>query len=157
MSQLYYPPVPQVPKKKHTVLWVCLAGAAIVVLALCAVGLLSTNDNKTTDQHIQPTPTTVAKAPAATIPPKAVATHKVVPQIGRGEFEVGKDVAPGKYKTAGAEGGIISLCTYTVTGSGGNYDDFGTLSSTAEPAYVTLKPGQTFESSGCAPWIKQGG
>lgn len=147
----YGPP----PKKKtNRALWLIFgAVTAVVVVLFCALAItvMSPNDKPTTTATT--TTTAPSNPPVKAAPP---ATKKpIIPQIGEGEFEVGKDVTAGKYKTAGAADGMVPLCSFSVKNSQGTYVDSGLVDGLTEPAYVTLKAGQTFKTSGCKAWIKQ--
>lgn len=152
---------PTPPKKRRNLaLTLIFGGMAVVVLVLCAVAMLAWTKPTKTNPITQPEPTISADQGAVKGPVKATSkpvVKRIIPQIGQGEFEVGPDVTAGKYRTAGAAEGVVSLCTYFVSKTGStDYTDFGTVSNITEPAIVTLKTGQTFKSSGCQPWIKQG-
>lgn len=150
------PPPPPEPKKSGALKYVLIAVATLFLLA-CIIGMFAIQ--RSDEKHDAP------PAPAtASIPPSAHAkrvqpaptSHKpTTATIGEGEFDVPGDVAAGRYKTKGAADGLVPLCSYTVKKSGGEYVDTGAIDSTNEPAYVTLKNGETFKSSGCQPWVKQ--
>lgn len=101
-------------------------------------------------------------APVST--PTAAPARKPVPQktnrpdsIGQGMWLVGEDVKPGKYRTAGAEGGVMMLCYWHTAKTDGDEAiiDQGMVNDVDEPGRVTLKAGQYFKTNGCKPWIKQ--
>lgn len=144
--------VPNNKKGNAVTILLVLAGAlGVIGVVLCAVMALASNDKPQPIAPKAPAATTATKAPVAKAPVKV----KPASTIGPGTFKVGKDITAGTYQTPGASRGIVLLCTYTVTTAGGNPEDFGAISNEKEPAYVTLKNGQTFKSSGCAPWVKQ--
>jgi hypothetical protein len=143
----YGPP----PKKKNyttLILFGALIALALVVGCL-ALTFDSSSDKPTTTATTAPAET--SKPPIKAAPPK----KPIIPQIGEGEFEVGKDVTAGKYKTAGAADSMIPLCSFSVLNNQGTYVDSGLVDGLNEQAYVTLKTGQTFKTSGCKAWIKQ--
>jgi hypothetical protein len=72
-------------------------------------------------------------------------------------WEVGVDVSPGKYRTSGAVKGLFEFCSWTVRASDdpdSRVIDLGS-SNANEPGRVTLKAGQSFDTSGCEAWTKQ--
>lgn len=90
--------------------------------------------------------------PPVPLKTKAQPKTSVRPQtIREGQWEVGTDVKPGKYKTKGAQDSVITLCIWTVK-KGENYVDSGTVNETDAQGLVTLKTGQTFETNGCQEW-----
>lgn len=157
-------PPPQ--KKKNPVLIVLIVAAVVAVLVCIAAVLSQRSDKGTlTSKPVASKAVEIAKG-AHTNPPAAGKQNpqpaptktkaKPAPTIHAGEYEVPGDVAPGKYKTAGATAGLVPLCSYTIT-KDGDYVDAGVVTGKAEQAYATLKAGQTFQTSGCQPWVKQGG
>src|SRR5690348_11141865 len=102
-----YPPqwTPQVPPKPKRRRWPWIVGG--IVLLLVIIGMAG---NKATSTPQVPTaPTWQSVTPAATAP-AAAPPAQAGPQtsFGSGTFEVGSDIAPGKYKTTGPEGGLPS-------------------------------------------------
>ena len=94
---------------------------------------------------------TTAVAPAPTPPGGAAAS------VGDGTYEVGKDLAPGRYKTAGPPtDAVIKDCYWQRT-----KDDSGELQSIISsgdaqgPGSVTVKAGEFFQTSGGCTWTKQ--
>jgi hypothetical protein len=77
--------------------------------------------------------------------------------FGDGTWEVGVDIAPGKYKTPGPQtGGVIDNCYYARRSepdgfqgiiSNNNSDGPSTVELTDEVAY--------FETNGCQDWVLQ--
>ncbi|MEU4219598.1 hypothetical protein [Actinoplanes sp. NPDC026623] len=83
------------------------------------------------DATVKPKPVATKKAPAPAAPQPVVETEPpaesaIDTSFGDGAYEVGIDVAPGKYKSSGATEGIFEFCTVS-----------------------TIKSGQTVEASGC--------
>src|SRR5437868_4132657 len=93
------------------------------------------------------------QAPAPVEAPAAPAGPATT--IDDGVYEVGVDVAPGKYKTAGGSG---ALCYWDQKKEpGGNFgagDDQG-VAEAGEPQVVTLVKGRYFKTSDCGTWKKQ--
>ena len=95
--------------------------------------------------------TTTAAAPASALPVGAATS------VRDGTYEVGKDMATGRYKTAGPpKDAIIKDCYWQRT-----KDDSGELRSiissgdTQGPGSVTVKAGEFFQTSGGCTWTKQ--
>jgi uncharacterized iron-regulated membrane protein len=95
--------------------------------------------------------TTTAAAPASA-PPVGAATS-----VRDGTYEVGKDIAAGRYKTAGPPtNATIRNCRWQSA-----KDDSGELRSiissgdTQGPGSVTVKAGEFFQTSGGCTWTKQ--
>jgi hypothetical protein len=84
-------------------------------------------------------------------PTKAIAKSGTVDE---GIWEVGPDIAPGKYKTSGAVEGIVTLCSWTVK-SGSEIVAIEVVDKPTAQGVVTLKKGQTFETNGCKPWERR--
>jgi hypothetical protein len=74
--------------------------------------------------------------------------------FGNGTYEVGVDVAPGKYRSAGVADSAVPLCYFDQTDAKGTIKDQGV--SNEGPSRATLKSGLTFKSSGCQQWVKVG-
>lgn len=143
-------PNPTPPPKKHTVMVVVLVGLAVLVLALCIGGLFLAQGDPPAVKHVT-TPTTAgSKVAVKTVPPGK-------PQIVSGEYLVGHDVTAGRYRTAGAVDGAVPLCAWTTAKDTGyaNVIDVGAINGLHEQAYVTLKDGEYFRTTGCLPWVKQ--
>jgi hypothetical protein len=137
-----------------------------VAAAVCLLGLVITAVGAATAPSSQPprnisvpvtapqqrAPTTaVAPAPTPT-PPGGAATS-----IRDGTYEVGKDIAAGRYKTAGPPtNATIRNCRWQSA-----KDDSGELRSiissgdTQGPGSVTVKAGEFFQTSGGCTWTKQ--
>ena len=97
-----------------------------------------------------PAPAAPTSAPAAAPAPAAEPSGPAT-TVGNGTWEVGTDVAPGKYKSDGVDG---SLCYYDQTNESGRIVDQGVAPE--GPSRTTLKKGLTFKSSGCQDWVKVG-
>jgi cytoskeletal protein RodZ len=169
-------PVP--PKKKNRTVWIVLLAVAGLVALVCCIGGLSqlaTNDEpdatpSTRPTTVQPSTKPTTKPPVTTAPPRTTAPATSAPtteappivglksnpkKFGQGTFVVGKDVDAGDYRSPGAEESIMTLCTWTLKAKSGSIVGIGSASSVDEPELVTLKKGQTFESSGCQAWVKR--
>jgi hypothetical protein len=123
------------------VVLVCLGGALSVLLA-----------SDTPEQKVVTT-----SSPKHQVP-KPIAASSVPAQksgsIGPGTWEVGVDVKPGKYRTAGAEAGVVKYCSWQVL-KGSETGEFlagSAVTKEIQPARVTLSKGQFFITSGCKEW-----
>ncbi len=68
---------------------------------------------------------------------------------GEGMYAVGSDMKPGTYKSAGHRD-----CYYAVLNSS-DTNDIATNNIVSGPAFVTVHPGQYFETTRCADWVLQ--
>jgi hypothetical protein len=111
-------------------------------------------------------PTVYATAPAAApqvetvtvAPPPPPPPPGPLTSFSDGTYEVGPDIAPGKYKTPGpAAGGDITDSCYMEVGNGtgaiGSIDQNDNLTG---PGVVTLKAGKVFKTRGGCTWNKVG-
>jgi len=99
-------------------------------------------------------PVTVTKPapPAKTVtapPPKAAAA------ITEGTWEVGVDVAPGRYKTVEAVDSA-GMCYWKITTTGKPSDIVDNDIVTGGRPTVTIKKGQDFTTQDCGDWQKVG-
>lgn len=142
------------PIRKRRPIWPwVLGGGVFLIVALCLVGSIVTAGNAVNEAG----KALEAEAPAGVVSdgptPSPTKTNQSV--IGEGQFEVGTHVKAGKYRTAGAKESIFQVCIWTVKDAEGNYLDSGTADGLNEPQSVTLKKGQSFDSSGCQDWVVQ--
>lgn len=148
MTLMTYQPVPVPPKRKKV--WPWIAGAAVVALlalvATCA-GILTNASN--------PVSVTVTSDPVA--PQEQTGQKASKTDIGEGEWLVGKDVAPGTYRTTGADDSAVPLCHWVVWTNDNKNEagPSGLVDKSNQPGRVALKKGNVFETSGCRPWVKQ--
>jgi hypothetical protein len=128
---------------------------AKIVLTCVGVGLVLMVGSAVDQANVRaaagpagPAVSPVTLAPAAAVEPVAV------DGLGSGRWEIGSDVAPGKYRTGGPADSLVPLCTWTVEKAAGGYLDAGTSEG---PATYTIpsKPGAIFETHGCQPWVRR--
>jgi len=129
------------------------SGAALVICVLWLVGIGIAGSQATPSRAPLPTVGAVSaaktNAPAAPAQPAGPATR-----IGDGTYEVGTDMAAGRYKTTGD--GSIGLCYWERA-----KDDSGDLGSIISndlfrgPGSVTVKNGEFAKLSGGCTWTKQ--
>lgn len=84
---------------------------------------------------------------------EAVADRKA-DSVGQGVFEVGVDVKPGKYRTAGPDGSNSVGCYYAWMASSDAGSRILDNNIVKGPAVVTLKSGQFFENATCQDFIR---
>lgn len=103
--------------------------------------------------HTIPPSAAQPDTPLPPVPPPALVTT-----FGEGTFEVGVDVAPGKYKTAGVDAAAVFGSCYWArrSDSSGSVTAILANDNTRGPAVVTLSAGEYFESTRCQPWTLQG-
>lgn len=127
----------------------------ICVLWLVGIGIAGTKSTSSTQATI---PTVAAAVPAAKTNPQAVPAKPAGPatQIGDGTYQVGVDMAAGRYKTPGPTDDLFHNCYWER-----NRDDSGQFGSiiangnTQGPGSVTVKAGEFFQTSGGCTWTKQ--
>lgn len=105
------------------------------------------------------TGTSTPAAPTGKAPASAKASKPAgLPRTfaGSGSYEVGRDIAPGRYKTAGPPAdAAVKLCTWQITTSAGAFVDGGVSQG---PVYLPtasgkkLTAGQVVEVTGCDTW-----
>lgn len=146
-------PIPERPKEKPKRRLVFLFLAVVAVVGVCTYGLgmavvmgSGTVSSPAVAPSVSPDPEPLGDPAAITEKPKG---------IGEGTYEVGPDVSPGKYRTAGAEPSVLQLCSWTIRAANGEPVDFGVIDGEDEPANVTLKKGQEFQTNGCKPWMRK--
>jgi hypothetical protein len=108
---------------------------------------------------VKPKPVVTTKAPAPVAPLPVVETESeakpaIDTSFGDGSYEVGIDVAPGKYKSSGATEGIFEFCSVSTKNSKGDMVDWETANAN-EQVLITIKRGQTVEASGCEEFRKR--
>lgn len=168
----FQPPVkpPKRPMSKQArVGWQILIGLVIFIVG---VGVGSAGGSTTTATATDPQPTVTVSVPAepgaevtVTAPPvtmtKPAPPAKTVtaapPQaaaaIEEGTWEVGVDVAPGRYKTTAA---VDGMCYWKITTTGKPDNIVDNDIVTGGRPTVTLKKGQDFTTQDCGTWSKVG-
>ena len=129
------------------------SGAALVICVLWLVGIGIAGSQAMPSRSALPTvgavPAAQTNAPAAPAQPAGPTTH-----VGDGTYEVGVDMAAGRYKTTGD--GSIGICYWERA-----KDDSGDLGSIISndlfrgPGSVTVKNGEFAKLSGGCTWTKQ--
>jgi hypothetical protein len=144
------------PKPKRKV-WPWIVGAIVGLIILgCGIGALALGSAANQAGRSLETvtiPATGTPHGPAQKAGKAAAAKSV--GIGEGLWEVGKDVKPGKYKTAGAADSIIPMCYWHTAKTDGDESiiNQGVTDKPNAQGRVTLKAGQFFKTSGCKTWV----
>jgi hypothetical protein len=157
------PPAPVKKKrsKKKIVGW--SIGGVVVLITVISIssGNTAAAPTSPTAPSLTVTPSipdTTAYAPTTTEAPAPPAPVGPVTTFTDGTYQVGVDIAPGRYKTAGADPSLFADNCYTERES----DDSGEFSSiiannnTTGPYSVTVKKGEFFKADGCLPFTKVG-
>lgn len=159
-------PAPKAPSRKVPV----ATGIAGLLVGIIFGAAGSSTDPKTAAAASQtPQAVVTVTAPAA---PAATATTVVTVTAqppapaqpagpattigGNGRYEVGVDMAPGKYKTAGPADDVIKNCYWERNNGGDGLGSIIANDNTQGPATVTVKQGEFFKVSGCQEWTKVG-
>jgi hypothetical protein len=159
-------PPPARPRRRWT--WAVGGVALGLVIGLAANG--GTAAPATRSAAMPPTaaaPQTVyvtvpAAAPATTAPAAAETPAPTAPagpltSFSDGTYEVGTDVAPGKYKTPGpASSDILDSCYMEVGDGSGRIGAIDQNDNLTGPGVVTLKAGKVFKVRGDCTWTKVG-
>jgi hypothetical protein len=147
------PPAPA-PRKSRKGLWIGLG----VVGLLLVIGI--SNSGKNTAPSMSSSLPTVAVQPAAS--PAAPAAAPAAPsgpaaQVSDGNYEVGVDIAAGRYKTAGPGGnGALDICYWQRTkDDSGDFDSIISNDLFKGPGSVTVKKGEFVKLTGGCTWTKQ--
>lgn len=101
---------------------------------------------------LQPSLAPQTAAPAA---PTATAAPVSSASFSDGMYEVGTDIAPGKYKTTGQ--GSIGLCAWaSYTDSSRDFEKLVDGANSTGQMYLTVRNGHFLEVAGGCTWTKQG-
>jgi hypothetical protein len=139
-----------------------LAGGAVGALAWSSTTVVASPPVERTITVTAPAPPpeiVTVTVPAPAPDPPAAAPPSAAPgsltTFGDGVWEVGVDVAPGKYKTAGTDS---YGCYYArLKANDGTVDDIISNGFGQGPVTVTVKPTDGyFETSGCVDWVRAG-
>lgn len=143
----YQPPSTPPPPKKKRWPWVVGGVAALIVIG----SVVSTTSPKQSVYHPSYPPPSAAAAEA---PP---AQSGPLTTFSDGTYEVGVDIEPGRYKTAGPDkSDLLPMCYWERA-----KDDSGTFRSIIAndnlqgPGSVSVKQGEFLKVSGGCTWTKQ--
>ena len=151
----YPPPYAAQPAPKKKRRWPWIVGA--ILLLFVVVGVASGGDEQTT-QNRPGTPSGVTSGSggaAAQAPAQQDAPAQPEGAFGPGTYEVGVDIEPGKYKTAG--GGTLGSCYWArLKDTNGELDSIIANGNAQGPTTVTIsKTDGAFETT-CESWTKAG-
>lgn len=127
-----------------------LVGIAVLI------GIIANNASRTREPQLThpsaPIPSR-SQALAPTVQPTLPPTGPLT-TFGDGVWEVGVDIAPGKYKTSGPDG---SNCYYSrLQENNGTLRDILDNGNSDGPVTITIKDSDGyFESRGCNDWVLQ--
>ena len=150
---------PPAPKKRR---WPWIVGGLFVLVfvvpALGNNGSNSTTKSSTTSSAAPVAPAVAAPAPAQQAPAAEPAGPKS--SFGDGTWVVGEDIAPGTYKSPGAQEGMFELCSVT-THSDENADSDKTMdwktANANEPIRLKLSGKvKSVKATGCEDFTKVG-
>lgn len=128
----------------------------VMSLGLIALGLLvviiaiaSPGSRKPTASPADPLSTVVTGSTSRTVQPAGP-----VSEFGNGTYEVGTDIKPGKYKTAGpAQDDYMKMCYWSRSkNSSGDFGSIITNGTTQGPDVVTTNKGEILKASGSCTW-----
>jgi len=136
------------------------AGILVAFFALCGIGTVVIGS--ATDSDPKPTASWTSTPNEPSGSGQAVRSTKGTPprgntvrQYGDGQYEVGKDIPAGRYKTAGPEEDAFSFCYWERTrDTSGGFGSIIANETVKGQGYATLKTGEYFKTSGCKPWVK---
>jgi len=142
----------QAPKKRRWPVLVALGIGGVMFVGGCSMFAASVPHP---DQYrVQPVPTVPMPIVAGTPAPAAAPTTAwdVEHIYADGQYEVGKDIYEGKWKTAGKVSGPMG-CSIQVRNAQGGTDEFKYGDG---QAIVTVHNGQTIQVSSCQTLVHQG-
>jgi hypothetical protein len=102
---------------------------------------------------VVPAPAQAAPAPAATQGSAAQHEAGTIPQ---GEWLVGDEVAPGRYRSMGAVEGIIELCSASTRSENGDVMEWKTGNAGEQVILTVTEKAVTVTNSGCEPFTPVG-
>lgn len=156
-------------KRRPVLFWALLVVGGLVLLSI--VGNCAGGANGSTTAAV--TTTVTASGPTVTVTQgssvKAITVTRTVTEsaqaqdtgsadaggITDGTYEVGVDIAPGKYKTAGSDDTNPVGCYVAVLNSSDS-GDIKTNNITKGPQTVVVRKGQYLDVSGCKPMTRVG-
>ena len=150
-----YPPPdwapPQPPKKRR---WPWIVGGLFGLLVLGVI-VSPSQPAQTPTSAAVPTPVATVPAVPAAAPAQSAAASPAG-TIPQGEWMVGAEVAPGKYRSTGAEPGLFELCSATTKDANGQVIDWKTANA-GEPVLLKVtSKAATVQNVGCEPFVKIG-
>lgn len=163
----YGPPQqPEPPKRKNRGKTFALTGAAVLGVVVIASALSGGNDRAPTPATPSASPTRVVEASA---PPQAAPTTTIAPTpapvaapagpattASEGVYQVGTDLAAGRYKTTGPDkSDYVPSCYWErATDDSGELNAIIANDNISGPGSLTLKSGEFIKFSGSCIWTK---
>lgn len=131
------------------------SGLALVICFLWLVGIGIAGSKTPTTSSVP----TVAAVPAVRTNAAAPAPAKpagAATQVGDGTYQVGVDMAAGRFKTTGPTDDVFRNCYWQrASDDSGQFGSIIANDNTQGPASVTVKSGEFFQTSGGCTWTKQ--
>jgi len=130
-------------------------GVGAAALALIALGSIGSSDKASSSSSTTVTVTrTVDVAPTTAKPPRIGPMTTIDDD---GTYLVGKDIAPGQYRSAGGSDGRSDCYWQRLSGLGGRNDDIIASELAEGQQIVEILPADVaFQSKHCQPWEKIG-
>jgi hypothetical protein len=156
----YGPPAPP-PKKRK--IWPWIVGGIILLLLLGMCGVAGRAVNQSSAPTVAPTaapsPTPYVSSNVeedAAPPPVPAVPAGPKTEFGNGTWEIGVDIAPGKYKTSGPEDSGRPCFAQTTKEGDASLGDIQKQELSEGPLTVIIpaKGVKFFESAGCSVWKK---
>jgi hypothetical protein len=156
-------PEPEQPKRKRSVGKMLAIGIGVVLLLIIVVSVASgggsSNTSSSAPATTQPPVTYALPAPAAPVAPTPVTADKPAgpaTTASDGVYEVGVDLAPGRYKTAGPDASdFMPNCYYArLKDDSGDFKSIIANDNLQGPGSVTVKAGEFVKFSGDCTWTK---
>jgi len=150
------PLAPVVPAPRTAVLpkpgrrWPAVAGGLVAGLAVGAAGAMSAISAVALDDTARFDPAPVAPS---SVSPNVAVPGRVLSAFADGVWQVGVDIEPGTYTTAGAVGPTCYHATRTAMSGG---DIVNSIIDPAPATVVLTEADGWFETAGCATWTRTG-
>lgn len=146
------PPPSQPPTQKRRRRWPWIVGGLFGLLVL-GVAVSPPQQPPASSGTVSAPASTVYRLPTVQQPAATVAAPAgPVTSFDDGTYEVGVDIAPGKYKTPGSE-----FCYWgRLRHNDGSLGDIINNDLGAGPKTVTVKAGEYFDTKNCGTWTKAG-
>lgn len=105
---------------------------------------------------VQPSPTAPPTSVAAAATPRPPTATPKPAGIGPGIYQVGKDIPPGTYQSAGGTAGGLPCYWARLSGLGGTLKEIvaNNLAPTGQQLVTILATDAGFDTNGCAPWVR---
>lgn len=154
----YTPPPAASPRKPKRWPWILgIIGALLLGIIIGNAGNSKTGSNSARETVTVRVPAPAGTAPAQTAQAEAPPPAQTGPatSMGNGTYQVGVDVQPGQYKTAGPEGDIPCYWARRKDDSG-SFEAIIANGTPEGPSSLTINQGEFVELSGGCTWNKVG-